>query len=309
MKTSVSIAGLTLKNPVMTASGTCGYGLDLAHFYDLSRLGALVVKGISVLPRSGNPPPRVVETCGGMLNAIGLQNVGMDSFIRDVLPALRHYRMPLIVNILGESEEEYSTLAEALGNQEGVGGLEVNVSCPNVERGGISFGADPDALERLVRALRQRTGRPLLIKLSPNVTDIVDMAVRAEAAGADGLTLINTLRGMAIDLKSRRPCLGTVVGGLSGPAIKPIALRMVWEVTRRVRIPVVGVGGILCAEDALEFLVCGATAVQVGTAHFRNPSACIEVIEGIEAYLVMNQIKDIGELIGSLKVERKLRPA
>ena len=309
MKTSVSIAGLTLKNPVMTASGTCGYGLDLAHFYDLSRLGALVVKGISVLPRSGNPPPRVVETCGGMLNAIGLQNVGMDSFIRDVLPALRHYRMPLIVNILGESEEEYSTLAEALGNQEGVGGLEVNVSCPNVERGGISFGADPDALERLVRALRQRTGRPLLIKLSPNVTDIVDMAVRAEAAGADGLTLINTLRGMAIDLKSRRPCLGTVVGGLSGPAIKPIALRMVWEVTRRVRIPVVGVGGILCAEDALEFLVCGATAVQVGTAHFRNPCACIDVIEGIEAYLVMNQIKDIGELIGSLKVERKLRPA
>ena len=309
MKTSVSIAGLTLKNPVMTASGTCGYGLDLAHFYDLSRLGALVVKGISVLPRSGNPPPRVVETCGGMLNAIGLQNVGMDSFIRDVLPALRHYRMPLIVNILGESEEEYSTLAEALGNQEGVGGLEVNVSCPNVEKGGISFGADPDALERLVRALRQRTGRPLLIKLSPNVTDIVDMAVRAEAAGADGLTLINTLRGMAIDLKSRRPCLGTVVGGLSGPAIKPIALRMVWEVTRRVRIPVVGVGGILCAEDALEFLVCGATAVQVGTAHFRNPCACIEVIEGIEAYLVMNQIKDIGELIGSLKVERKLRPA
>jgi dihydroorotate dehydrogenase (NAD+) catalytic subunit len=303
MKTAVPIAGLTLKNPVMTASGTCGYGLELAPFYDLSRLGALVVKGISVLPRPGNPPPRVVETCGGMLNAIGLQNVGMEAFIREVLPALRPYRTPLIVNILGESEEEYATLAETLGSQEGVHGLEVNVSCPNVKKGGISFGADPDALERLVRALRKRTDRPLLIKLSPNVTDIVDMAVRAEAAGADGLTLINTLRAMAIDLKSRRPCLATVVGGLSGPAIKPIALRMVWEVSRRVRIPVVGVGGILCAEDALEFLVCGATAVQVGTAHFRNPSACIEVIEGIEAYLAKNRIEDIQELIGSLKVE------
>jgi dihydroorotate dehydrogenase (NAD+) catalytic subunit len=303
MKTAVPIAGLTLKNPVMTASGTCGYGLELAPFYDLSRLGALVVKGLSVLPRPGNPPPRVVETCGGMLNAIGLQNVGMEAFIREVLPALRPYRTPLIVNILGESEEEYATLAETLGSQEGVHGLEVNVSCPNVQKGGISFGADPDALERLVRALRKRTDRPLLIKLSPNVTDIVDMAVRAEAAGADGLTLINTLRAMAIDLKSRRPCLATVVGGLSGPAIKPIALRMVWEVSRRVRIPVVGVGGILCAEDALEFLVCGATAVQVGTAHFRNPSACIEVIEGIEAYLAKNRIEDIQELIGSLKVE------
>ena len=303
MKTAVPIAGLTLKNPVMTASGTCGYGLELAPFYDLSRLGALVVKGISVLPRPGNPPPRVVETCGGMLNAIGLQNVGMEAFIREVLPALRPYRTPLIVNILGESEEEYATLAETLGSQEGVHGLEVNVSCPNVKKGGISFGADPDALERLVRALRKRTDRPLLIKLSPNVTDIVDMAVRAEAAGADGLTLINTLRAMAIDLKSRRPCLATVVGGLSGPAIKPIALRMVWEVSRRVRIPVVGVGGILCAEDALEFLVCGATAVQVGTAHFRNPSACIEVIEGIEAYLAKNRIEDIQEMIGSLKVE------
>jgi len=303
MKTAVPIAGLTLKNPVMTASGTCGYGLELAPFYDLSRLGALVVKGLSVLPRPGNPPPRVVETCGGMLNAIGLQNVGMEAFIREVLPALRPYRTPLIVNILGESEEEYATLAETLGSQEGVHGLEVNVSCPNVKKGGISFGADPDALERLVRALRKRTDRPLLIKLSPNVTDIVDMAVRAEAAGADGLTLINTLRAMAIDLKSRRPCLATVVGGLSGPAIKPIALRMVWEVSRRVRIPVVGVGGILCAEDALEFLVCGATAVQVGTAHFRNPSACIEVIEGIEAYLAKNRIEDIQELIGSLKVE------
>jgi len=303
MKTAVPIAGLTLKNPVMTASGTCGYGLELAPFYDLSRLGALVVKGISVLPRPGNPPPRVVETCGGMLNAIGLQNVGMEAFIREVLPALRPYRTPLIVNILGESEEEYATLAETLGSQEGVHGLEVNVSCPNVKKGGISFGADPDALERLVRALRKRTDRPLLIKLSPNVTDIVDMAVRAEAAGADGLTLINTLRAMAIDLKSRRPCLATVVGGLSGPAIKPIALRMVWEVSRRVRIPIVGVGGILCAEDALEFLVCGATAVQVGTAHFRNPSACIEVIEGIEAYLAKNRIEDIQELIGSLKVE------
>ncbi|MEW6440931.1 MAG: dihydroorotate dehydrogenase [bacterium] len=300
--TSVSIAAVALKNPVMTASGTCGYGEELAGFFDLSRLGALVVKGISVLPRPGNPPPRIVETCGGMLNAIGLQNVGFEAFVRDCLPGLRQVRTALIVNILGESEEEYALLAESLGGQDGVAAIEVNVSCPNVKRGGLSFGADPEALERLVRTIRTRTARPLLVKLSPNVTDVVDMALRAEDAGADGLTLINTLRGMAIDLSSRSPSLGTVVGGLSGPAIKPVALRMVWEVSRRVRIPVVGVGGILTAEDALEFLVCGATAVQVGTAHFRSPTACIDVIEGIDAYLTAHGIGDVRELIGSLKV-------
>jgi len=302
MKTAVSIGGLDLKNPVMTASGTCGYGLELAPFYDLSRLGALVVKGISVRPRPGNPPPRVVETCGGMLNAIGLQNVGMEGFVREILPALRAYQTPLIVNILGESEEEYTTLAETLGSQEGIHGLEVNVSCPNVKMGGISFGADPPALEKLVRSIRERTDLPLIVKLSPNITDIVEVALRAEEAGAEAITLINTLRAMAIDLKTRRPCLANVVGGLSGPAIKPVALRMVWEASRRVRIPVVGVGGIVCPEDALEFFVCGATAVQVGTAHFRNPAACIQVIDGIEDYLARNGIEDIHDLIGSLRV-------
>lgn len=303
MNACVTLAGLTLKNPVMTASGTCGYGLELARFFDVARLGALVVKGISVLPRAGNPPQRIVETCGGMLNAIGLQNVGLEAFLREILPALRPVETLRIVNILGESESEYALLAETLGNQDGVDALEINVSCPNVSQGGISFGADPEALEKLVRLLRAKTRRPLFVKLSPNVTDIVHMALRAEGAGADGLTLINTLRGMAVDLETRRPCLATVVGGLSGPAIKPVALRMVWEVSRRVRIPVIGVGGILTAEDALEFLLCGARAVQIGTAQFRDPAACIRVIEGIEAWLSARGIQSLDEWIGSLRIK------
>jgi len=303
MDLSVLLAGLTLKNPVMTASGTCGYGLELARFFDLARLGALVVKGISVLPRQGNPPPRIVETCGGLLNAIGLQNVGLEVFLREILPALRPLQTLRIVNILGESEREYALLAETLGNQDGVDALEVNVSCPNVTKGGAAFGSDPGVLENLVRLLRAKTNRPLFIKLSPNVTDIVEMALRAEGAGADGLTLINTLRGMAVDLKTRSPCLATVVGGLSGPAIKPVALRMVWEVTRRVGIPVIGVGGILTAEDALEFLLCGARAVQIGTAQFRDPEATIRVIEGIEAWLSARGIQKLDEWIGSLRVK------
>lgn len=303
MNPTVTLAGLTLKNPVMTASGTCGYGLELARFFDLARLGAVVVKGISVFPRRGNPPPRIVETCGGMLNAIGLQNVGLEVFLREILPALRPIQTLRIVNILGESEREYALLAETLGNQDGVDALEVNVSCPNVSQGGISFGADPAALENLVRLLRAETERPLFVKLSPNVTDIVDMALRAEGAGADGLTLINTLRGMAVDLETRRPCLATVVGGLSGPAIKPVALRMVWEVARKVRIPVIGVGGILTAEDALEFLLCGAKAVQIGTAQFRDPLACIHVIEGIEAWLSARGFQNLDDWIGSLRVK------
>lgn len=303
MDLSVTLAGLTLKNPVMTASGTCGYGLELARFFDLTRLGALVVKGISVFPRQGNPPPRIVETCGGMLNAIGLQNVGLEVFLREILPALLPLETLRIVNILGESQREYALLAETLGSQDGVDALEVNVSCPNVSKGGAAFGADPRVLENLVRLLRAKTKRPLFIKLSPNVTDIVEMALRAEGAGADGLTLINTLRGMAVDLKTRRPCLATVVGGLSGPAIKPVALRMVWEVTRRVAIPVIGVGGILTAEDALEFLLCGARAVQIGTAQFRDPEASIGVIEGMDAWLSARGIQNLDEWIGSLRVK------
>ena len=301
--TSVSIAGLCLKTPVMTASGTCGYGLELTPYLDLSRLGALVVKGISLEPRPGNPPPRIVETSGGMLNAIGLENIGMKAFLSETLPRLREVETVVIVNILGESQEEYGTLVDQMSRQEGIDGFEVNVSCPNVRKGGIAFGSDPDMLEKLVGLLRKRTEKPLIVKLSPNVTDIVDMARRAEAGGADGLTLINTIRGMSIDLESRRPHLATVVGGLSGPAIKPVALRMVWEVAKEVRIPVIGVGGILSGEDAVEFLIAGASAVQVGTAHFRNPAACIEVTEGMERYLVRHGIQDVRDLIGSIQLE------
>ena len=300
--TTVSLAGLPLKNPVMTASGTCGYGLELLPFVDLSRLGAVVVKGLSVRPRNGNPPPRIVETCGGMLNAIGLENIGLEAFVVETLPRLREHRTVVLANILGESQEEYGTLVERLSQEEGIHGFEVNVSCPNVQRGGIAFGSDPDVLERLVRFLRDKTERPLIIKLSPNVTDILGMAKRAEAGGADALTLINTIRAMSVDAESRRPDLATVVGGLSGPAIKPVALRMVWEVASQVGIPVIGAGGIVNAEDAVEFLVSGASAVQVGTASFRNPNACIEVIQGIEAYLERHGMKSVGELIGSLEV-------
>ena len=303
INTTVSIARLSLKTPVMTASGTCGYGLELTPYLDLSRLGALVVKGISLEPRPGNPPPRIVETSGGMLNAIGLENIGMEAFIAETLPRLREYETVVIVNILGESQEEYGTLVDEMSRHEGVDGFEVNVSCPNVRKGGIAFGSDPEMLEKLVRFLRERTEKPLIIKLSPNVTDIVDMAKRAEAGGADGLTLINTIRGMSIDSESRRPHLATVVGGLSGPAIKPVALRMVWEVAQQVRIPVIGVGGILSGEDAVEFLIAGASAVQVGTAHFRNPAACIEVMEGMERYLERHGIRNVRDLIGSIQLE------
>ena len=301
--TTVSLAGLCLKTPVMTASGTCGYGPELLPFVDLRRLGAVVVKGISVRPRPGNPPPRIVETCGGMLNAIGLENIGMEAFAMETLPRLRGYETAVIVNLLGESQEEYGRIVERLDREEGIDGFEVNVSCPNVRKGGISFGSDPDILEGLVCFLRDKTQKPLIIKLSPNVTDIVDMAKRAEGGGADGLTLINTIRGMSVDAESRRPRLATVVGGLSGPAIKPIALRMVWEVSRGVKIPVIGVGGILTAEDAVEFLITGASAVQVGTAHFRNPAACIEIVQGIEAYLERHGMNSVRELVGSLRAE------
>lgn len=301
--TTVSIAGLSLKTPVMTASGTCGYGLELTPFLNLSRLGALVVKGISLEPRAGNPPPRIVETPGGMLNAIGLENIGMRAFLAETLPRLSEYETVVIVNILGETPDEYGTLVERMSRHDGVRGFEVNVSCPNVRKGGIAFGSNPETLESLVRFLRERTEKPLVVKLSPNVTDIVDMARRAEEGGADALTLINTIRGMSIDRETRRPHLAGVVGGLSGPAIKPVALRMVWEVARRVRIPVIGAGGIRSGEDAVEFLIAGASAVQVGTAHFRNPAACIEVTEGVERYLENHGIRRARDLIGSIQVE------
>ena len=296
----VDIGGLVLKNPVMTASGTFGYGEEYSSYVDLARLGAVVVKGLSLKPRRGNPPPRIMETPSGMLNAVGLENVGIHSFIETKLPFLRNYDVAVIVNILGETIGEYAALASIADAAAGIHAIEVNISCPNVAKGGIIFGADPDQVRNVTRAVRKATRLPVIMKLSPNVTDITVIAKAAEEGGADAVSLINTLRGMSIDIHTRTPHLGTVTGGLSGPAVKPVALRMVWEVVQAVSIPVIGIGGIMEASDALEFLIAGATAVQVGTAHYLNPRAALDVCEGIERYCVKNGIPDIRDLIGTL---------
>lgn len=303
---AVEIAGIKMQNPVMTASGTFGYAEEFVPYLDLNRLGAIVVKTITLRPRPGAPPPRIVETPAGMLNAIGLQNVGIDAFIKEKLPYLKRLDPPLIVNIAGESIEEYSELARRLSDQEGIAGIELNISCPNVENG-MEFAQDPQLTSRLVSRIRRATTLPLIPKLSPNVTDIKAVARAAAEAGADALSLINTIVGMAIDLKRRRPKLANVTGGLSGPAIKPIALRMVWEVSQAVKLPLIGMGGILTAEDALEFLVVGARAVAVGTANFIDPLAPVKVIEGIEGCLRSMGIGEIGELIGSLELFEEKR--
>jgi dihydroorotate dehydrogenase (NAD+) catalytic subunit len=297
----VSIGKLKLRNPVMTASGTFGYGEEYAPYVDLNRLGALIVKGISLEPRAGNPPPRIMETEGGMLNAIGLENVGVSVFIRDKIPFLRNYNVPVIVNIFGESLDEYRRVAEILGRTEGVHALEVNISCPNVEKGGLVFGCDPDLCYGITRAIKAVTDLPVIVKLTPNVTDIAALAMCCEAGGADAVSLINTLKGMSVDVERRAPHLSHVTGGLSGPAVKPVALRMVWEVVKKVSIPVIGIGGIMTAEDALAFLIVGARAVQVGTANFINPRATMDILEGIEAYLPRYGMGDVNELIGSFK--------
>lgn len=298
---SVDIAGIKLRNPVMTASGTFGYGSEFAPYLDLEKIGAIITKGLSLKPKAGNPTPRIVETPGGMLNAIGLQNVGIDAFIGEKVPYLRKISTPVIVNLYGNSLEEYGELAGRLDGIAEVAGIEVNISCPNVKQGGIVFGTDPKAAFEVVDLVRRNTGKPMIVKLSPNVTDVVVMAKSCVDAGADALSLINTLTGMAIDLKSRRPILANITGGLSGPAIKPVALRMVWQVARAVTVPVIGIGGIMTATDALEFILAGATAVQVGTANFLDPSAAETIAVGIETYLVENGIADIRELIGALK--------
>jgi dihydroorotate dehydrogenase (NAD+) catalytic subunit len=298
---SVDIAGIKLRNPVMTASGTFGYGREFADYLDLERIGAMITKGLSLKPKAGNPTPRIVETPGGMLNAIGLQNVGVDAFIQEKLPFLRSVDTPVIVNLYGNSLEEYGELAERIDAIPEVAGIEVNISCPNVKQGGIVFGTDPAAAYEVVKLVRDSTIKPLIVKLSPNVTDIVAMARACVDAGAEALSLINTLTGMAIDLAKRRPILANVTGGLSGPAIKPVALRMVWQVSRAVDVPLIGIGGIMNATDALEFLLAGASAVQVGTANFLNPSAAQEIAEGMEAWLVENGVADVNELIGSLR--------
>ncbi len=297
---SVRIGSISLANPVMTASGTFGYGAEFAGLLDLSRLGALIVKGISLAPRAGNPPPRIVETACGMLNAIGLENAGLERFLNEKMPYLRQCGTRVIVNILGDSVEEYAELAERLATVAGVDALEVNISCPNVARGGVAFGSDPDMAAAVVRAVKRHAGQPVIVKLSPNVTDIALMARAVEEAGADAISLINTLIGMAIDIHSRRPKLANRTGGLSGPAVKPVALRMVWQAAQAVRIPVIGIGGIATAEDALEFILAGASAVQVGTANFYNPQAAMEIIDGIKAYLSRYQETSLSGIIGGL---------
>lgn len=298
---SVDIAGLKLRNPVMTASGTFGYGEEFQEYVNLETIGAFVTKGLSLKPRAGNPTPRIVETPGGMLNAIGLQNVGIDAFIQKKVPFLRTVNTPAIANFFGYTPEEYAELATRLDSIPEVAALEVNISCPNVKQGGIVFGTDPGCAASVVKACRAATKKPLIVKLSPNVTDIVEMAQACEGAGADALSVINTLTGMAIDLERRRPVLANVTGGLSGPAIKPVALRMVWQVARAVKVPVIGIGGIMSATDALEFMLAGATAVQVGTASFVNPSAAQEIAAGMEQWLAERNISQVTSLIGALQ--------
>jgi dihydroorotate dehydrogenase (NAD+) catalytic subunit len=298
----VNIGGIEIKNPVMTASGTFGYASEFDDLMDLNRLGAIVVKGLSLEPSKGNPPPRIVETPCGMLNAIGLENVGLAAFVEKKLPFLRRLDPPVFVNVYGKSTEEYAELAARLEDIDGVSGIEVNISCPNVKSGGMAFGAYPESAAEVIRAIRKQIAKPLMVKLSPNVTDIAEIAKSVEAEGADSISLINTITGMAIDIETRRPKIGNITGGLSGPAIKPVALRMVWQVAQTVKVPVVGIGGIMTATDALEFLIAGAMAVQVGTANFINPHATIDIIDGIETFMMERNISDISDIIGTLKV-------
>jgi len=296
---AVNLGSLKLKNPVMTASGTFGYGEEYADYVDLNRIGAIVVKGLSLKFRLGNPPPRIMETAGGMLNAVGLQNIGVDAFIDEKLPFLQKFDVKVIANIYGETYDEYIKVAKKLSMAKGVHALEVNISCPNVKKGGVSFGSDPKTAAQVTRKVKDETGLPVIVKLTPNVTDIAAVAQAVEKAGADAISLINTLAGMSVDLKKRKPHLRNITGGLSGPAIKPVALRMVWQVVKRVSVPVIGIGGIMTASDALEFLILGAKAVQIGTANFINPHATIDILEGMQNYLKNNKIKDINDIIGS----------
>ena len=306
MNLSVQLApknrrGLLLANPVMTASGTFGYGTEYSHLFDIGRLGAIVTKGTTLSPRDGNAQPRLAETAGGLLNSIGLQNIGARALIKEKAPVWANWRLPVIVNIAGETTSDYAKLASMLDGVAGISGLEINISCPNIKAGGAEFGTDPKSAARVTAAVRAATSLPLLVKLTPNTGDIVGVAVAVARAGADGLSLINTLKGMAIDINRRRPLLGSITGGLSGPAIKPVALAMVYEVAGSVDLPIVGCGGITCASDAIEFIMAGASAVQVGTASFANPRAPLDVLEGIERFMEKEGIEDIAELIGAAR--------
>lgn len=300
MNTSVNFAGVELKNPVLTASGTFGSGKEYSEFVDLNRLGGVVTKGVANIPWAGNPTPRVAETYGGMLNAIGLQNPGMDTFIKTDIPFLQQYDTKIIVNVCGKSIQDYCDVVERL-SEEKVDLLEINISCPNVKEGGIAFGQDPTCIENITKELKKLAKQPIIMKLSPNVTDITEMARAAEAGGADALSLINTITGMKIDVNRRAFALANKTGGLSGPAIKPIAVRMVYQVAGAVKLPILGMGGIMNAEDALEFMMAGATAVSVGTANFINPYATVEIVEGIETFMKQQGINDINEIIGCVK--------
>ncbi len=298
---AIGLAGISLKNPVMVASGTFGYGEEYAQLVDLNRLGAIVAKTITLKPRLGNDPPRMVETASGVLNSIGLQNVGIDAFINEKLPFFREYDVPLIVSIAGETTDEYVQLAKTLQGEK-ITGLELNLSCPNIKYDiKLMFAQNPQSTHQVVSRVRKATSLPLMVKLSPNVTDIASIAKVCEEAGADGVSLINTFTGMAIDIENRKPKIGQITGGLSGPAIKPIALRMVYEVHKAVRIPIIGMGGIMTAGDALEFIIAGAKAVAIGTGNFVDPLTPIKVIDGIREYMVKNKIKDIKSIVGSLK--------
>ncbi|MFH1778915.1 MAG: dihydroorotate dehydrogenase [Candidatus Omnitrophota bacterium] len=297
----VRIGKLELKNPVMAASGTFGSGEEFKDFVNINKLGAIITKSITLNQREGNPPPRIVETSSGILNSIGLQNDGIEGFIKNNLPFLRRVKTVVIVSIAGQSFNEYKELARRLDKIERIDGVEINISCPNV-RGGLEFAVEPSSTFEVVSLTRKNTRKTLIAKLSPNVKDIGEIAKAAEEAGADSVSLINTFTGMAVDIETKAPKLGNLVGGLSGPAIKPIALHMVWEVARQVKIPVIGIGGIMNYKDALEFIIVGASAIQVGTANFVNPKATIEIIDGIENYMGKNRIKNIKELVGCLKI-------
>ena len=300
IKTAVTLAGVELNNPVMTASGTFGSGAEYSEFVDLNKLGAVVTKGVANVPWPGNPTPRVAETASGMLNAIGLQNPGIDVFCERDIPFLKKYDTKIIVNVCGKSTEDYCEVVERLGN-EPVDLLEINVSCPNVKEGGIAFGQDPKALEAITKEVKKYAKQPIIMKLSPNVTDITEMAKAAEAGGADILSLINTLTGMKIDIYKKTFALANKTGGMSGPAVKPVAVRMVYQVAQAVKLPIIGMGGISTAEDALEFILAGASAVSVGTANFFNPYAAEEVVRGIEDYMKSQNIEDIRQLIGAVR--------
>jgi len=296
---AVNLGGLFMKNPVTTASGTFGFGPEYAPYVDLNKLGAIVVKGTTLEPRKGNPTPRIVETPSGILNCIGLQNPGVDYFIKKSLPFLKEYDTPVIVNIAGNSLEDYAEVTRRLSGAEGIDALEVNISCPNVKQGGMVFGTSCAMAADVIRVVKDNTGLPVIVKLSPNVTDVVEIAQVVAEAGADALALINTLLGMKVDIYTRKPVLGNIMGGLSGPAIRPVAVRIVWQVAQAVKLPILGMGGIMNADDAIEFILAGATAVAVGTANFVNPRATMDILAGIEHYMEKYGVRDINDLVGA----------